>query len=69
MQMHNVFRNSFYPWQMLRSGHQVSKARQETVEHIEDTGKMIGMDVERVLPAIFASLSKEKIQEALKQTK
>lgn len=32
-------------------------------------GKMIGMDVERVLPAIFASLSKEKIQEALKQTK
>ena len=33
------------------------------------TGKMIGMDVERVLPAIFASLSKEKIQEALKQTK
>ena len=33
------------------------------------TGKRIGMDVERVLPAIFASLSKEKIQEALKQTK
>lgn len=33
------------------------------------TGKMIGIDVERVLPAIFASLSKEKIQEALKQTK
>jgi hypothetical protein len=30
---------------------------------------MIGMDVERVLPAVFASLSKEKIQEALKQTK
>lgn len=33
------------------------------------TGKMIGMDVERVLPAIFMSLTRESILEALSSVK
>ena len=33
------------------------------------TGKMIGMDVERVMPAIIMSLSKEQIREALSTVK
>lgn len=33
------------------------------------TGKMIGMDVERVMPAVFMSLSRESIYEALSSVK